>query len=129
MQWRNRSIVAWLRVVAIHEAYRLSGVEPREACLERFAAEGCDRAEILSDPRVVEQALEAREALRPISSLPKRQRDDLALLVAGYSYREISEMTGWRTYTNVITSLVRALHRTHEVEPVACTRGADRASS
>jgi DNA-directed RNA polymerase specialized sigma24 family protein len=46
--------------------------------------------------------------LRLLVQLPQGQREDLALLVAGFSYREIAEMTGRRTYTNVNKHLVRA---------------------
>lgn len=42
-----------------------------------------------------------REALQVLASLPDR-RADLTLLVAGISYREIGQMTGGRTHTNVI---------------------------
>jgi DNA-directed RNA polymerase specialized sigma24 family protein len=98
----NDAIFAWLRVVAIHEAYRLSAIERRDAHLERLANEDGDWHETTADPRSLDAAVEAREALRVVASLPQRQRDDLALLVAGYSYREIAEITGGRTYTKVL---------------------------
>ena len=56
----------------------------------------------------VEDQLEALEALRALARLPDRQRQDLALRVAGFSYREIAAMTGGRTYTNVNKHLVKA---------------------
>jgi DNA-directed RNA polymerase specialized sigma24 family protein len=105
------AIFAWLRVVAIHEAYRLSAIERRDAHLERLANEDGDWHETTADPRSLDAAVEAREALRVVASLPQRQRDDLALLVAGYSYREIAEITGGRTYTNVNKALVKARAR------------------
>ena len=38
----------------------------------------------------IDDILEAREALRCLAGLPERQRADLTLLVAGFSYREIA---------------------------------------
>jgi DNA-directed RNA polymerase specialized sigma24 family protein len=96
------AIFAWLRVVAIHEAYRLSAVERRDAHLEGLDhATGWDA--VVADRHSIDDALEAREALRLLAELPERQREDLALLVAGYSYHEICQLTGGRTYANVIS--------------------------
>ena len=93
------AIFAWLRVVAIHEAYRLSAIERRDARLERLGSEDGDWREATADTRTLDALLEAREALSLLATLPERQRSDLALLVAGFSYREIAEMTGGRTFT------------------------------
>jgi RNA polymerase sigma factor (sigma-70 family) len=101
------AIFAWLRVVAVHEAYRLSAAERREARLEHLAGDDGDWHENIADERCLDVALEAREALRALASLPDRQRDDLALLIGGYSYREIAELTGGRTYTNVNKALTK----------------------
>jgi DNA-directed RNA polymerase specialized sigma24 family protein len=60
---------------------------------------------------VIDGALEAREALRVLAALPARQRDDLALFVAGFSYREIAQITGGRTHTNVNKQLAKARAR------------------
>jgi RNA polymerase sigma factor (sigma-70 family) len=105
------AVFAWLRVVAIHEAYRLSASERRDARLERLATDDGDWDEVTADPHSLDTLLEAREALRVLASLPERQRNDLALLVAGYSYHEIAEITGGRTRTNVNKSLVKARAR------------------
>ncbi|MDQ5831966.1 MAG: hypothetical protein M3550_02770 [Actinomycetota bacterium] len=102
------AIFGWLRVVAIHEAYRLSAIERRDARLERLTSDSGDWAEATADPHSLDTLLEARQALRILAGLPERQRNDLALLVAGYSYREIADMTGGRTYTNVNKVLVKA---------------------
>ena len=48
----------------------------------------------------VELAVDAREALRALAGLRWRRRRVVALLAAGYSYREIAEKLGV-TYTNV----------------------------
>jgi DNA-directed RNA polymerase specialized sigma24 family protein len=101
------TIFAWLRVVAIHEAYRLSAIERREVHLEDLAIEG-DWETILAGRVTVEDQLEALEALRAIAALPDAQRRDLTLRVAGFTYREIAAMTGGRTYTNVNKHLVKA---------------------
>jgi ParB/RepB/Spo0J family partition protein len=42
------------------------------------------------------------------AGLPERQRADLTLLVAGFSYAEIRELTGGRTYTNISKRLAKA---------------------
>jgi DNA-directed RNA polymerase specialized sigma24 family protein len=107
----RHAIFAWLRVVAIHEAYRLSSIERRDAHLELLSTESGDWSELTADPRSLDTLLEAREALRLLAGLPERQRDDLALLIAGFSYREIAEITGGRTYTNVNKALVKARAR------------------
>jgi DNA-directed RNA polymerase specialized sigma24 family protein len=106
-QPRRGTSFAWLRVVAIHEAYRLSAIERRDLHLEDLArSDGWEAA--IAGGASVDDVVEAREALRLLVQLPQGQREDLALLVAGFSYREIAEMTGRRTYTNVNKHLVRA---------------------
>ena len=104
------SVFAWLYVVAIHEAYRLSAIERRELHLEDLAVEG-DWETILAGRVTVEDQLEALEALRALAGLPDRQRRDLSLRVAGFTYREIAAMSEGRTYTNVNKHLVKARAR------------------
>jgi DNA-directed RNA polymerase specialized sigma24 family protein len=106
-QPERAAIFAWLRVVAIHEAYRLSAIERRELHLENAAIEGGWET-VLAGRVTVEEQLEALEALRALAGLPDGQRRDLSLLVAGFRYREIAAMTGGRTFTNVNKHLVRA---------------------
>jgi hypothetical protein len=55
----------------------------------------------MADPRTVEGAQEALEALRASWAPCPNQRVDFALQVAGSSYPEIAEITGDRTFTNV----------------------------
>jgi RNA polymerase sigma factor (sigma-70 family) len=102
------SIFAWLRVVAVHEAYRLCRAHQRDThledvdrCWEAFVAGGV----------TLDDLVEARRALALLARLPARQREDLSLLVAGFSYREIAEMTGGRTLTNVTKQLAKARAR------------------
>jgi DNA-directed RNA polymerase specialized sigma24 family protein len=101
-------VFAWLRVVAIHEAYQLSAIDRRDARLERLCSQEGDWNEVIADPRTLEDAIEALEALRALASLPEHRRVDLALKVAGYSYEEIRARTPARTRTNVNKSLVKA---------------------
>jgi hypothetical protein len=105
------AIFAWLRVVAIHEAYRLSAIDRREARLQSVRPRDRDWREVAVDPRSLDDAVEALEALRVLASLPERQRDDLALKLAGYTYDEIRARTPGRTMTNVSKSLVKARAR------------------
>jgi RNA polymerase sigma factor (sigma-70 family) len=110
------SVFAWLYVVAIHEAYRLSAVERRELHLEDLAIEG-DWETILAGRVTVEDQLDALEALRALAALPDRQRHDLSLRVAGFTYREIAQLTGGRTYTNVNKHLTKARAAIRRADP------------
>jgi DNA-directed RNA polymerase specialized sigma24 family protein len=107
-QPERAAIFAWLRVVAIHEAYRLSTLSRREARLESLRSSELDWTDLITDSRSVGDVAEALEALRALASLPDRQREDLALKIAGYSYAEIRRRTPGRTATNVNKSLVKA---------------------
>ena len=103
------AIFAWLRVVAIHEAYRLCAAE-RGAHLEDLDhSQGWDA--VIADRVRIDDTIEARRALRSLAELPERQRQDLLLRVAGFSYREIVQITGARTYTNVNKHLRKARAR------------------
>jgi RNA polymerase sigma factor (sigma-70 family) len=103
------AIFAWLRVVAIHQAYRLSAAD-RDAHLgDLDRGEGWDA--VIADRVSIDDALEARRALRRLAKLPERQREDLSLRIAGFSYREIAQITGDRTYTNVHKHLRKARAR------------------
>ncbi len=97
------AIFGWLRVVAIHEAYRLSARARRDLHLERLNVDEHDWEELIADPRTLDDAVTALEALRTLASLPERQRSDLTLKIAGYSYDEIRALTPGRTFTNVIS--------------------------
>lgn len=102
------AIFAWLRVVAIHEAYRLAAIDRRARYLERLNVDEHDWQELVADPQTLDDAVAALEALRTLASLPERQRSDLTLKIAGYSYEEIRALTPGRTFTNVNKSLVKA---------------------
>jgi DNA-directed RNA polymerase specialized sigma24 family protein len=104
------SIFGWLYVVATREAFRLCECERRHVHLETMVAAGSWEA-VIADAFSIDAILEAREALGVLASLPDRQRADLALLVAGFSYVEIAELTGGRTYTNVNKHLAKARAR------------------
>jgi RNA polymerase sigma factor (sigma-70 family) len=105
------AVFAWLRVVAVHEAYRLSAIDRRDVRLGRLRPDDGDWHEVLADPRSLDDAVDALEVLRALASLPERQRIDLALKVAGYSYEEIRARTPGRTRTNVSKSLGKARAR------------------
>jgi DNA-directed RNA polymerase specialized sigma24 family protein len=111
---RRETVLAWLRVVAIHEAYRLCATQ-RNAHLEDLDhSEGWDA---LIPARVtIDDTIEARRALRLLAELPERQREDFSLLVAGFTYAEIRDMTGGRTYTNVNKHLAKARARIRRAE-------------
>ena len=110
----RHTVFAWLRVVAIHEAYRLSAIERREARLRRLGSRHADPRAVAVDPRPLDDVVEALEALRVLASLPQRQRDDLALRLAGYTHEEIRARTPGRTRTNVNKSLRKARARVRQ---------------
>jgi DNA-directed RNA polymerase specialized sigma24 family protein len=105
------AIFAWLRVVAIHEAYRLAAIDRRARHLERLNIDEHDWQELIADPRTLDDAVAALEALWTLASLPERQRSDLTLKIAGYSYEEIRALTPGRTFTSISKSLVKARAR------------------
>ena len=114
------AIFAWLRVVAVHEAYRLAAIDRRARHLERVSIDEHDWQDLIADPRTLDDAVAALEALRTLASLPERQRSDLTLKVAGYSYEEIRALTPGRTFTNISKSLVKArarIRRTRDARP------------
>jgi RNA polymerase sigma factor (sigma-70 family) len=108
-QPERAAIFAWLRVVAIHEAYRLCAAERGAHLEDLLRSQGWDA--VIADRVTIDDALEARRALRSLAELPARQRQDLSLRVAGFSYREIGQITGGRTYTNVNKHLAKARAR------------------
>ena len=111
-------LFGWLYTVAIHEAYRLSQTELRDAHLEDLGrGEGWDT--LIADRVTIDTAIEARRALTLLARLPERQREYLSLRVAGFSYREIADITGGRTYTNVNKHLVKAHARIRLAELLA----------
>ena len=95
------TVFAWLRTVAIHEAWKLAARERRDRHLELVPSwdERCP-----SEPAPVH---EAHAALRLLAELPERQRRYLALFVAGLTYNEIATRCQV-TYTNVNKHLTRA---------------------
>jgi DNA-directed RNA polymerase specialized sigma24 family protein len=115
------SIFGWLYVVATREAFRLSERDRRHRHLDAMRPEGSWDA-VIADAFSIDDILEAREALGILASLPERQRADLTLLVAGFSYVEIARLTGGRSYTNVNKHIAKArarvrLARLHAAAP------------
>jgi DNA-directed RNA polymerase specialized sigma24 family protein len=86
----RRAIFTWLRVVAIHEAYRLSRIHRTPRLEDLDHSEGWDA--VIAHHVMIDDT-------------------DLALRVAGFSYREIAQLTGGRTYTNVNKHLRKARAR------------------
>lgn len=101
---RLESVGGWLFTVARREAIHLARREARERSLERHCEETGTEPQARCD---LDAAVRAREALSVLAALPERQRTDLALLVAGFSYREIGALRG-ATYTNVNKQIAKA---------------------
>jgi RNA polymerase sigma factor (sigma-70 family) len=104
------TIFGWLVVVATREAFRLSDRERRHLRLEAMLPDGAWEA-VIADEFSIDDVVDAREALEILAILPERQRADLTLRVAGFSYKEIAELTGGRTPTNVSKHLAKARAR------------------
>jgi DNA-directed RNA polymerase specialized sigma24 family protein len=96
----DRSGLAWLTRVAVHEAWRLEG--DRETPVERIFEVGVSGgASRIVDP--LDHALDAavhRDRLDRFRELKPRERRDLFLSALGYRYIEIARMTA-STYTAV----------------------------
>lgn len=108
-------VFGWLRTVAMHEAYRLSGVERRDARLDAPVSSDAAtfRPERVEDPRAsLDRQLEARLALARVAELGPRQRRVFALQIVGLSYAETAAVTG-----DSVRTVDRQLRRAH-----ACVR-------
>ena len=114
---RGERLFGWLRKVALHEAWRLAERDSREAALEELVDDvpGGEWEALVPAPVSMDHELAAREALRALAALRPRERRYLALKIGGHSYREIQQICGGRSYTNVNKHLVRARARLHEV--------------
>ena len=102
------AVFAWLRVVAVHEAYRLSAIDRRDARLERLRSEDGEWQEVMADPRSLDDAVEALEALRALASLPERRRSDSRSRSRATATRRSARAPRRRTFTNVNKSLAKA---------------------
>ena len=98
-QPERENVVGWLRVVAIHEVYRLwhktRGELPIDAPLpgSQSAPGGTfERTQRGSDD--VPQRAELDSVLAEIAELPERRRRIFELHLSGLSYREIGALTG-----------------------------------
>jgi RNA polymerase sigma factor (sigma-70 family) len=108
---RGPTLFAWLRTVAVHEAYGLSRVHRRDT-----QPEDEQHLEQLATHEPLSDQLEARRALRALAGLPDRQRRYATLRALGFSYEEIRRVAGGVTYTNVNKHLAKASARLRELE-------------
>jgi len=105
---REPALFAWLRTVAVREAWALSRAQRRTVALEELTDIDGDESPVLAGPvDHLEDALEARRALRALATLPDRQRRYLTRLASGHSYQEIAHAEH-ASYTNVNKHLARA---------------------
>lgn len=100
------NVLAWLGVVARHEALRLVGQWKRltPASSVSITDERGNRQEFDPDltpapERDPLDALDARATFDALAALKPAQRSALALKAFGFSYREIQRLCGDRTYT------------------------------
>jgi RNA polymerase sigma factor (sigma-70 family) len=83
-QPNRETVFAWLRTVAVREAWRIAERDARERTIEHLPTDREPRRGDLS------RETDARDALRALAALPHRQRAYLTLLVTGHSYDEIA---------------------------------------
>lgn len=113
---RGPTLFAWLRTVAVREAWALSSTQRRTVALDELTDIEGDESPILAGPAdQLDHAVEARRALRALAALPDRQRRYLTRLAAGHSYQEIAHAEH-ATYTNVNKHLTRARQRLRDLE-------------
>lgn len=99
------SIFPWLCVVAINEARRLLKGQARQAEFDEEAAGYAPSPG--SKGTDLQLTLEVREALEHIAELSAQQIRIFSLHVAGFTYDEICEATGY-SWTQVNRHMVRA---------------------
>jgi RNA polymerase sigma factor (sigma-70 family) len=97
---------AWLRVTAVHEAFRLARLDGRvlslDEQLERLGVEPASRAAVAPD-----ELAEQREKLAAVGELPERQQRLVWLHALGLSYAEMATHEGCTPRT-VERQLLRA---------------------
>ena len=122
---RGPTLIGWLRVVAVREAWRLSRIQRRQPGLEDAVDPdtldtplGETWEAVIPGSADTERRLEAERALRVLAALPEKQRRYFALHVGGYRYEEIMQVTG-ATYTNVNKHLTRAREKVRAARQAA----------
>jgi hypothetical protein len=115
--WRlERPAVNHFNSVALHDAYRLSAIERRDARLEELALDTAWES-FIADRVALDDRLDALQALHVLADLPERERRDLALAGRRLQYREIMEMTG-RAQIDAGFALPHVICKEH---PETCT--------
>jgi RNA polymerase sigma factor (sigma-70 family) len=99
------SLFAWLRVVATREALRLLKGQARLAAFDEDAVE--PPPALVDGGASLELAIDAHEALEQLTALSPQQTRIFSLHVAGLSYEEICEVTGY-SWTQVNRHMVRS---------------------
>jgi len=117
-QPRRETAFAWLRVVAIREAWALSRRERRALSLdEPLGGDGGGLVDTI--PGVdLDVTVAAREALRCVAALRPLHRRTFARHLAGLSYEEIGAETG-QTWRQVSRHLSRSRAALQEAAAVA----------
>jgi DNA-directed RNA polymerase specialized sigma24 family protein len=124
-QPERRSLFAWLRVVAIREAWRQSARARTETPAGGFHTPyACELAlgehpEPPADTRDVAEQVAARiehtQRLRDLATIKPNDRRTLYLHGLGYRYREIMRLTG-ASYTAVNRRITEGRRALHELE-------------
>jgi len=112
---RGDTLFSWLRTTAIREAWNLHRRARQKAPL---LSANEQRANVINktvpDPVDLDLQLDSRRVADVLRELPDREARYLALLSAGYSYRDIQQLEGV-TRTAVNRYVARARARVHEM--------------
>jgi RNA polymerase sigma factor (sigma-70 family) len=110
-QPEREAIFAWLRVVATREALRVLKAQSRYAEFDEDSVESVPTSAAADTELPLK--VEAREALEHIAALSPQEVRIFSLHVAGLSYDEICDETGY-SWTQVNRHMVRARSRLRE---------------
>ncbi len=112
---RGPTLFAWLRTTAVREAWDLERRGRRKAPLLGAGEHDLNPIETeVDEPVDLDLRLRSQRAAEVLREIPEREGRYLALLAAGYSYREIQELEGV-TYTAVNRHVTRARARVHDM--------------
>lgn len=113
---------AWLYVVALREAYRLSDRSRREPA--SGAPNDLDVPELAAGPaEIAERQEAARGRLRLLAGIPPRRQQLVILHAAGFRYQEIAALTG-DSLRAVERQLLRGKHTLREAAQEAAHESA-----
>lgn len=108
----------YIKVVVRHEAFALSRERRRTRSIDHWELDGLEEHRSPSADELCERLDLRRRARRDLAKLKQDERRALVLLAAGYSYKQICELTGW-SYTKTNRCIAEGRERLRRLEPAA----------